>query len=118
MPTAITFTAPNYTGTPSSDDVLAANFAIGLEKKGITQFLPPGTPLPTDGGVNLKASYLLLVTAIITAAHNKYITESKTDTGLFTGFTPSQIEQIKANLLARLNAGESAASIIADTATL
>lgn len=118
MPSTITFTPPGFTGSASADDVLAANYAIGLENKGITDFLPPGVPLPTDGAANLKASYLTLVTAIITATHNKYITDAKTDTGLFTGFTQAQIEQMKANLLARAQAGEPVASIIADTATL
>lgn len=117
MASTITFTGLGYSGTAGPDDILAANFAIGLEKKGITQFLPPGTSLPTDG-INLKVSYLLLATAIITAMHNTYIAQAKTDSGLITQLTQAQIEQIKANLLLRLNAGESAASIVADTATL
>jgi len=119
MPSAITFTSLTFTGTPNADDSLSARYVVDREKKGLTAFLPPGTSLPTDTGANLKASYITVLLAIVTSFHSDSIAGSKTSTGLQVGgFTQTQLDQISANLLSRLNAGEAATSIIADTAIL
>lgn len=123
MASAITFGSLNYTGTPSSDDVLAATFIVRLENEKIAAQNailaaqdPPGEPLPlwNTVGAGLKTSYLAILTAIITNAHASYIQQATADTARFTD---AQWAQMKANVNARLNAGETAAAIVADTAS-
>ena len=120
MASTITFTGLNFTGTPSTDDTLAARFTIIQENKTQSQLElnPPGIQLPFDTPANIKASYLTILTNRVTALHSSNINAAKSDPGLQQGFTGSQLEQIKSNLLTRLINGESAASIVADTASL
>lgn len=117
MASAITFTALNYTGTPSNDDVMAARYIVGLENKRRAALVPPGTPLLVDTAANLKASYLSMLLEIVTNAHGSYIEQAKGPAGAQLGFTDAQIEQIRVNLITRLNNGESAASLVTDTAS-
>lgn len=128
MASAITFGELNFVGSPSPDDILAAKYIVALENKRRTEQnvilaaqTPPGTPIPlllVDTGPNLKASYLSILVGIVTAAHASYITQARGVPGSELVFTDAQREQIRVNLITRLNNGESAASIIADTATL
>lgn len=118
MASAITFTSLNFTGTPNSDDNLAARYAITVENMARSSTVPPGTPLPFDTPGNVKASYLTILINAVTGLHNSNIVLSKGPSGAQAVLTDAQIEQIRVNLITRLNNGESAASIIADTATL
>lgn len=124
----ITFTNIDFTGTPDSDDRLAANHIVFLENKRITTenarraaLSPPEPPLPllpTSPALALKSSYLGLLKSMLVAAHLSYIAQAKSADGTALRFTEEEQKQIRSNLIARLNAGESPASIIADTATL
>lgn len=118
MASAITFGELTYIGTPNSDDILAARYIVTLENKRRAALVPPGTPLPVDTGVNLKASYISILLGIVTTAHASYIEQARGVPGGQAVFTDAQIEQIRVNLITRLNNGESAASIIADTVAL
>lgn len=112
----ITFTALNYTGTPDADDILAARREVDAENKRRAAQSPPGTPLPFATGADLKASYLTLRLASVTAAHLAAIDAAKQPAALSDLFSNAQLQQITANIMARANAGESAAAIVADTA--
>lgn len=124
----ITFTPLDFTGTPDADDKLAANHIVFLENQRITaenarraELNPPESPLPllaTSPAVALKASYLGLLRSVIVSAHLSYIAQAKSADGTALRFTDEEQKQIRTNLIARLNAGESPSSIIADTATL
>lgn len=118
MASTITFGELTYSGVPSSDDVLAAKYIVGLENKKRAAQIPPGTPLPVDTNANLKASYLSILIAIVTSSHASYISQARGAPGAELAFTDADRETIRVNLLTRLNNGESSASIIADTATL
>ena len=118
MASAITFTGLDFTGTPSSDDSNGAKSAVLRENTRRAGLIPPGTPLLVNNAANIKASYLIVLLDKITSVHADNITQSKSDSGFEQVFTPGQIDQIKTNLLTRINGGESASSIIADTATL
>lgn len=111
----ITFTT-GFTGTPDADDILAARHIIFLENQRRAALTPPGTPLPTANAVNVRDSYLAVLLATLTSAHLSYIQQAKSASGADVRFTPAALEVIRANLTARLNAGESEESIVTDTA--
>jgi hypothetical protein len=104
----------NFTGTPDADDQRAARHLIRLENERLAQLDPPGTPLPTSTGAELKSSYLTVLGAVLTSAHFSYIDQSRS---LQNRFTPEQIKTIHTNLVTRLNAGENAEAIVTDTAS-
>lgn len=108
----------DFTGPPDADDQLAAKYIVALENKRRAALDPPGTPLPANTGAALKASYLLLLVEIETRAHQSYIDQAKAISALQADFTPAQVQTIVANLTERLRNGESAASIVSDTAAL
>lgn len=112
----ITFSI-DFSGSPDSDDVLAGRHVIFLENQRRAALEPPGTPLPTATGANLRDSYLTVLLATITSAHLSYIQQAKSASGADVRFTPEGLEEIRANLMARLNAGETEESIISDTAS-
>lgn len=112
---AVVFTI-DYTGTPDSDDVLAARHIIHLENARRAALTPPGTPLTFANNAQLKASYLSTLLATVTSAHLSYIQQAKSVQGTALRFTPAELVAIHANLVTRLNAGESAASLVTDTA--
>lgn len=111
-----------FTGTPDAEDVLAARHAIFVENKLRAQRsailgATPETPLPTSTPAEIKASYLSILTGRATTRHASYILEAKSEPAAKERFTPAELQQILANLVTRLNNGETAASIITDTAT-
>ena len=113
---AITFTSLNYTGTPDADDQRAARYIIDQENARRAALDPPGTPLEKTPGSALKANYLhLLMDDVLTNAHLSYIGQANDAAN--DGFTDAQVDQIKANLKDRLDAGEDPAAIVADTAS-
>jgi hypothetical protein len=118
MASAIIFGELIYSGTPNADDVLAARYIVGIENKRLAALTPPGTPFPTNNAANLKASYISILIALITSAHSSYIAQARSAAGADLVFTDAEREQIRVNLITRLNGGESSASIVADTATL
>lgn len=105
-----------YTGTADADDALAARHAVFLENRTRSEQTPPGTPLTYSTPAELKASYLIVLAAKVTAMHLDTITAAKSEAGITQRFTLVQVAQIHANLVARLNAGELAANLVADTA--
>lgn len=105
-----------FTGTPDADDILGARHIVFIENKRRAALTPPGTALPTATPAELKASYLTILSGTITSAHVSYIQQAKSAQGLEQRFTAAQLETMRANLVARLNAGESAANLLADTA--
>lgn len=107
----------NFTGTPDAEDQRAARHIIALENARRAALTPPGTPLPTATGADVKASYLAILTGILTSAHTSYIAQSVSRDGVAERFTADELDQIRKNLVDRLNAGESKAAIIADTAS-
>ena len=111
---AITFTSLTFTGTPDASDTLAAQFMVRLENARRALLDPPGTPLPSATGAQLKTSYLTVLLQIVTLAHESYIAQATVDSARFT---QAQTDQIKFNLNARLDAGETAANIVTDTAS-
>lgn len=128
MASAITFGELNYSGSASQDDILAARYIVGLENKRRIELNailaaqePPGTPiplLPVTPAAALKSSYISMLLAIVTSSHASYIEQARGNPGASLVFTDAEIEQIRVNLVNRRTAGESAASIVADTATL
>jgi hypothetical protein len=105
----------DYTGVADADDVLAARQIVFLENQRLAALTPPGTPLPTAPPASLKASYLSVLLTIVTNAHLSYIAQTKSDVGYVARFTLAERTQIAANLVTRLNNGESSASIVTDT---
>lgn len=87
-----------------------------LRTKGAPDSRPPGTPLPFANAAQIKASYLGLLLAQITAQHLSNANLAKSITGLASRFTDAERQTIFANITARLNAGETVAAIITDTA--
>ena len=106
----------DFVNSPDPDDVLAARHIIHLENLRRAALTPPGTPLTFANNAQLKASYLGVLVATVTSAHLSYIQQAKSAQGAEARFTPSELETIRANLVARLNAGEAAATIVTDTA--
>lgn len=106
----ITFTV-DFSGAPDADDMLAAKRLVRLENDRRAALVPPGTPLPTGSAAQLKASALTVVLTNLTAWWVSYIAQGRGE----VRFTDSELDQIKTNLNIRLNAGESSASIVADT---
>lgn len=111
-----------FTGSPDAEDLLAARHAIFVENRLRAQrsALPgatPETPLPTSTPAETKASYLAILTERATNHHKSYILEAQSEPAAKERFTPAELKQILANLVTRLNNGETAASIITDTAT-
>lgn len=100
-----------FTGTPDAEDVLAARHAIFVENK------LRETPLPFSAPAEVKASYLTILTEKAISRHKSYILEAQSEPAAKERFTPAELKQILANLVTRLNNGETAASIITDTAT-
>lgn len=106
----------DYTGTVEADDILAARHIIFLENQRRSRLSPPGAPLPFANAAQIKASYLGLLLAQITAQHLSNANLAKSITGLASRFTDAERQTIFANITARLNAGETVAAIITDTA--
>lgn len=117
MASAITFISLDYSGTPSADDILGARRAIALENQRRASLVPPGTPLPFANNTQVKASVLAIYLQSVTNEHADNIASAKTQGALSEHFTPAQLEQIAINLRTRVNAGESAASVVTDTAS-
>lgn len=112
---AISFSI-DYSGSPDADDLLAARHAIFLENRRRSQLVPPGTPLAFATPAQVKTSYLSILTTGLNARHQDYAEAAKNESGVAQRFTLAQVQQMHANLVTRLNAGESAATIVSDTA--
>lgn len=116
----------SYTGTPDADDAAAARYAVIYENSQRSQYnasnptLPPKSLLPLSTTAELKASYLTVILDRVVARHLSNIREAdaESETQVREKLTPAQYVQIVRNLNARLNAGETAASVVADTASL
>lgn len=106
----------DYTGTVDPDDLLAARHIIFLENQRRAALTPPGTPLLFSTGPQIKASYLATLLATVTSAHLSYVQQARSASGMDVRFTPAGLETIRANLVARLNAGETEAQLITDSA--
>lgn len=106
----------DFAGAADSEDVLAARHIIFLENQRRSRLTPPGTPLPFSNAAQIKAGYLGLLLAQITAQHLSNANLAKGITGLAVRLTQAERDQLFANVTARLNAGETVAAIIADTA--
>jgi hypothetical protein len=103
-----------FSGTPDADDARSASQIVFIENQKREATSPPGTPLAVDTGANLKASYLSLLTAQVTAIHAQNILISKTQ-AIGSRFTGAKLQQIFGNLIDQLNAGTSVAAVIAKT---
>lgn len=103
-----------FSGTPDADDILAAQRLVRKENERRAALIPPGTPLDTSSAANLKASALVVLSALQNTSWQSYVEQARNE---IERFTQAQLDQIKANLNSRLNAGESAASIVTDTAS-
>lgn len=108
----------SFTGASDADDQLAARQQVELENQRRATLTPPGTPLDVSTGAALKASYLTVLVQLLTGAHTSYIGQAKASEGLAQRFTDAEIQQIRTNLITRLNAGEAKSQIIADTASV
>lgn len=104
----------NYTGTPDAEDARAARYAIRVENQRRALLNPPLAALPSSTGAEIKSSYLTLLLDEVNAAHAQWTARSVQN--VQQDFTKSQFDQILANLRDRLNAGETAAQIVTDTA--
>lgn len=112
----ITFSV-GFTGTPDAEDQRAARHAIFTENTRRAALTPPGTPLPNSTAAEVRASYLSILTSQIANQHSTNITYAASRDGVAERFTTDELDQIRRNLVDRLNAGESKASIVADTAS-
>lgn len=106
----------DFTGAPDAEDALGARHIIFLENQRRAALTPPGTPLPFATPAQVKSSYLSVLLATVASAHSSYIQQAKSAQGTALRFTPAQLDTIRGNLVTRLNAGESAASLVTDTA--
>lgn len=106
----------DFTGVVDPDDLLAARHAIFLENRRRSQLVPPGAVLPFATPAQVKTSYLSILTTGLNARHLDYADAAKNESGVAQRFTLAQVQQMHANLVTRLNAGESAATIVSDTA--
>lgn len=116
----------SYTGTPDADDTAGARYAVILENGLRQQYnsanpaLPPKLALPFSTPAEIKASYLVIILGIVVVRHLQNIREADldTETQVREKLTPAQYVQIVRNLNARLAAGETAASVVADSVSL
>lgn len=108
--------AVTYTGTPDANDALAGRHAVFLENRRRSEQSPPIAALPFSTPAELKASYLVILAGIVADAHLESTAYAKSEAGISQRFTLAQVAQMNANLVARLNAGETSAAIVADTA--
>jgi len=104
----------DYTGTPDSDDVRAAKQSIFDENTRRATLIPPGTILPSGTSPEIKASYVGLLAAQVSATHLRNILIAKTQ-AVSSRFTDSQLQTIFGNLIDQLNAGATVAAVIAKT---
>lgn len=134
MPSALVWSS-TYTGSPAPDDVLAAkkivreenarrvtaNVAITAQNVVLAGQEPPGTPipllsiLPFATNAELKASVLIIMSANQTSWWASYTQQARNDR---SRLTEAQQETIRTNHNIRLDNGESADSIVNDSAAL
>lgn len=123
MASDITFTSLTYTGTPSSDDLRAANKLVREANQQITEQNlvlaaqdPPGTPIPlfATSGVEFKDSVLAILSGFLTEWWGSYAQQAIIDK---TRLTTAEDLEISGLINTRLDNGELVADIITDIAT-
>ncbi len=108
---AITWSSTNFSGAPDDEDRRAAHFLIRVENARRAALDPPGTPLPSSTGAELKASTLTVMDQILTNAWTSYVQQAAGDK---TGANEDDWKAIKAAIRSRLDNGEAIANIITD----
>lgn len=73
MPLAIAVTV---SGTADESDLRAARFMVAQENARRAALTPPGTPLPTSTGAELRTSYQTVLSAVVVSAHGSYVKQS------------------------------------------
>ena len=73
---AITLTGLDFTGSPDDYDKDAANLIVDQENERRAALDPPLPLLPKATGAQLKSSYLIVLTDIVTAAHASYTSQA------------------------------------------
>lgn len=112
----IVFDTPNFTGTPDDEDNMTAEWIVDTENARRAALDPPGTPLAKTPAATLKASTLeVLRDNNLTGAWANYVKQAAESVN--QDFTNAQVEEIRANLKRRIQAGEDPATIVADTAS-
>ena len=104
-----------FTGIADADDIRTAKQTIYVENQRLAALPTPGTPLATATLADVKASYLSILTARVTADHINNIRLAKSSFVMMTRFTATEVDQINANLIDQLNAGVTSAAVIAKT---
>ena len=104
-----------FSGTPDADDVRAARQAIFIENRNRAALNPPGVALPSSTAAEVKASYLTILTAIITDLHQQNILRGKGRDAVQTRMTPAQLDAINANIIDALNSGTTPDAVVAKT---
>lgn len=74
MPTAVI--VANVTGTLDQEDRRAMLFIVKAENARRTALVPPEDPLPISTNVEIRQSYAVVQSALLTAAHLSYIEQS------------------------------------------
>lgn len=101
---AITFTALDYTGTPTADEARAALDIINEENARRAAATPPGTPLPTGTNAQKKTSYITcLLQNNVQKAHESYVARvTKIDWPVFKTAYESANQATRDSVLAAL----------------
>jgi len=103
-----------FTGVPDNDDIRTAKQTIFVENQRLLSLSPTGSALPTSSLVEVKSSYLSILSARVTADHINNIRLSKT-MAMPSRFTQAEIDQMSANLIDQLNSGTGSATVVAST---
>lgn len=104
----------SYTGIPDAADSRAARYAIRVENERRALQNPPLAALPASTAAEIKASYSTLLLDEVNSAHAQWTQRSVANVA--QEFTKAQMDAVLTNFRDRLNAGETAAQIVAATA--
>jgi len=75
QPTLLVFTV-DFTGAVSENDTTAAKYIIDIENTRLAGLDPPVAPLLNSTGAEIKASYLGLLSTLVTRTHDSYIQQA------------------------------------------
>ena len=78
MPTAVI--SANVTGSLDQEDRRAMVYIINQENARRAALDPPGEPLPISTNVEIRQSYAVVQSALLTAAHLSYVQQSNVAT--------------------------------------
>lgn len=109
----IVFTV-DFTGTPDANDILAARKLIREENARRAALTPPLAALPSGNAAQIKSSALTIVLANLAQWWGSYTAQARNEVARLTD---AQLEELRAAVNTRLNAGDTFDTILADASS-